>query len=189
VLSARTAAVALLAAALAGACGGDNSRVKSDWEIANESRLLRDQNEAAGIEPPAYPGAEGLLRFSVSSASDFSFFVDSASLSVGKDRIVRYTLVARSPSGVDNVSYEGISCIAGEFTIYAIGLRDATWRAVAPQWKPIERKGVQRWHSVLAQEYFCPNGSTIADAAEGLSALKQGGHPLTTLRSSSPGAR
>lgn len=180
--SARLAAAVLLGSALLGACGGD-SRIKSDWETANEGRLLRDQSDAAGIEAPAYPRAGNLLGFAVSSASDFSFYVDSASLSVGKDRVVRYTLVARSPSGVDNVSYEGLSCGAGEYAVYAIGLAGGKWRAVAPQWKPI----VQRWHGVLYQEYFCPGGVAIGDAAEGVMALRQGGHPYTRQTSAPSG--
>jgi hypothetical protein len=173
---------------LLGACGGD-SRVKSDWEVANEGRLLREQGEAAGVEPPAYPRRENLLRFSVSSASDFSFFVDSASVSLGKDRIVRYTVVARSPSGVDNVSYEGLSCSGGEYAVYAIGLGDGKWRTVGPQWKPVERKGGQRWQTVLYQDYFCPGGIAIGDAAEGVLALRLGGHPSTRQTSAPSGSR
>jgi hypothetical protein len=168
---------ALLAATLCG-CGSDNSHMKSDWEIANEGRLLRSESDAAGVEPPAFPRRESLIGVDVPLASGFSFFVDSKSVSLGSDRVVRYALVARSPSGVDNVSYEGISCGAGEFAVYAIGLADGKWRTVAPQWKPIERKGAQRWHGALYDDYFCPGGTTIGDAAEGVAALKQGGNPL-----------
>ena len=183
----RPAAAILLAASLLGACGGGG--VKSDWEMANEGRLLREQSDAAGIQPPAYPRAANLLPFSVSSASDFSFFVDPASLSLGEDRIVRYTLVARSPSGVDNVSYEGMSCGAGEYAVYAIGLGDGKWRSTPPQWKPIESRSPQRWHTELYRDYFCPGGIAIGSAAEGVLALQQGGHPLARQNSAPSGSR
>lgn len=184
----RAAAAALLAAAFLGACGGD-SRVKSDWELANESRLLREQSDASGVQAPAFPRPGNLLPFTVSSASGFSFYIDPASLSLGKDRIIRYTLVARSPSGVDNVSYEGMSCAAGEYAVYAIGLADGTWRSLPPQWKAIEGRSGERWHSALYREYFCPGGLAVGDAAEGLMALKQGGHPYTRQNSAPSGSR
>jgi hypothetical protein len=152
--------------------------MKSDWEIANEGRLLRSENDAAGVEPPAFPRGESLVGFDVPGANGFSFFVDSKSLSLGKDRIVRYALVARSPSGADNVSYEGISCAAAEFAVYAIGLSGGGWRAVDPQWRPISRRGAQLWRSTLYDDYFCPGGAPIGDAEEGVAALKSGGNPF-----------
>ena len=152
--------------------------MKSDWEVANEGRFLRDESDAAGVVPPASPRREDLVRVEVPYANGFAFLVDPKSVSVGKDRIVRYALVARSPSGVDNVSYEGMSCAAAEFAVYAIGLADGKWRTIAPQWKPIERKGTQRWHGTLYDDYFCPGGSTIAEAADGVAALKAGGNPF-----------
>jgi hypothetical protein len=40
---------------------------------------------------------------------------------------------------------------------------------------------VQRWHYALYREFFCPNRVAIADAAEGIRALEQGGHPWAKL--------
>jgi hypothetical protein len=36
---------------------------------------------------------------------------------------------------------------------------------------------VQRWHNVLRGNYFCPERYSIQTAAEGLNALRRGGHP------------
>lgn len=171
------AGIAFLAATLAG-CGSDTSRMKSDWEIANEGRILRSEADAAGIQPPAFPRGPGLIRFDVPSTSGFSFFIDPRSVSLGSDRIVRYAVVARSPSGADNVTYEGISCAASEFAVYAIGLSDGGWRTLAPEWKAIDRRTAQRWRGTLYDDYFCPGGIAIGDAAEGVAALKAGGNPL-----------
>ena len=170
--------------ALLAACASERSRLKSDWEKQNESRLVKEAAEAAPPELPPYPRRENLIGFFVSSASDFRFFVDRASLGV-KDGIVRYTLVARSASGVDNVSYEAINCVAGEYQVYARGRSDGTWISRPGPWQAISARSVQRWHNALYREFFCPNRVAIADAAEGLRALERGAHPWSTSPSSS----
>lgn len=47
------------------------------------------------------------------------FAVDPQTLSVGKDGVVRYVMVATSDSGVVNAMYEGIRCNTGEVRTYA----------------------------------------------------------------------
>jgi hypothetical protein len=169
--------VLLAAAALLAACGSSTGHMKSDWERQNEGRLARD--ESGGGSPveslPPFPRAENLAEFFVGGGGDFRFFVDRTSLSVSKDRIVRYVLVARSPSGVDNVAYEGINCREAEYRIYAVGRSDASWVSRPGEWRPITRENVQRWHNALRSEYFCPNGIAIENAADGVRALQRGG--------------
>jgi hypothetical protein len=146
---------------------------KSDWEIQQEEREWTE----GPVALPAYPKREDLLEFQVSAASRFRFYVDSASLSVGKDGVVRYTLVARSPAGAENVTREGIRCKAGTYRIYAYGRSDGRWTERITDWRAIEPKSVQRWHHALWREYFCPQRVPIYDVAEGLDALRRGGHP------------
>jgi len=164
--------------ALLPACAGGRSTGQSDWEKRNEGRLAKEAAEVAPELPP-YPRQENLIEFFVSSASDFRFFVDRASISV-KDRIVRYTLVARSPNGVDNVSYEGLNCPAGEYQVYALGRSDRTWLNRSGPWREITHRSVQRWHNALYGEFFCPNRVAIADAVEGIRALERGAHSSAT---------
>jgi hypothetical protein len=168
--------VALLGiAALLAACSSSTANFKSDWERQNEGRLARDEGGAPAENPPPFPRSENLSEFTVSTASDFRFFVDRTSLSVSKDRIVRYVLVARSPSGVDNVTYEGINCREAEYRIYAVGRSDGSWASRSGEWRPITRENVQRWRNALRDEFLCPNGIAIEDAAEGARALQRGG--------------
>jgi hypothetical protein len=170
--------------ALVSACAGDSSRMKSDWELQNEGRLVKEAADAAPTpELPSYPRRENLVEFFVSSASDFKFFIDRSSISV-KDRVVRYVLVARSPNGVDNVSYEAINCPAGEYQVYARGRSDGTWLSRPGPWQEISPRSVQRWHNALYREFFCPNRAAITDPAEGVLALQRGAHPFAP----SPGA-
>lgn len=160
----------LLLAAAAGVPAQD----KSDWERAQHKRNGREVE----VSPPAYPRALDLLPFFVSAASRFEFFVDAASISVGEDGVVRYTLVARSAQGAESVNYEGIRCSTREVRIYATGrAAEHAWSRRAGPWRRIEARSVQRWHNALAAEYFCAGGVTIHGAEEGVAALRRGGHP------------
>jgi hypothetical protein len=163
--------------ALLAACASRSQFDKSDWETQNEGRLVREAADATP-ELPAYPRRENLIEFFVSSASDFRFFIDRSSISV-KGSVVRYTLVARSSSGIDNVSYEGINCPAGEYQVYAIGRSDGSWLNRAGPWRAIEPRSVQRWHNALHAEFFCPNRIAIPDAATGVHALQRGANPVS----------
>jgi len=144
----------------------------SDWERAQQEKNWK---EGKVVLPP-YPKPGNLISFAVSATTDFKFFIDSASLSVGDDGVVRYTVVARSASGVDNVSYEGIHCRDGTYKVYAFGQSNGTWRRnPLAQWRPVEAGSVMLWRQVLRNNYFCPQNLRIRDATEGLAALKRGG--------------
>lgn len=146
---------------------------KSDWERQQEERDFTE----AEITLPAAPKGE-LIEFVVSAASNFKFFIDPRSLSVGADDVVRYTLVARGPSGAETVSYEGMRCKSGTYKVYAFANGGIWSRSRGnPDWRPIEAKSVQRWHQALRRQYFCAFGVGISTAAEGLDYLRRGGHP------------
>ena len=165
-------ALRLLALGLLLACAAAQAQPKSDWETEYEKRNWKE----AEVVLPAFPRSEDFIEFAVSASSDFHFYIDKASISVAKEGVVRYTLIARSPAGVENVSYEGIRCEGGEYRIYAYGNPNRAWRAVSQPWRPIQINTVQRWHQVLRREYFCPINTIIYDAAEGVDALKRGGN-------------
>lgn len=151
---------------------------KSDWEREQEERDWKEQ----AVKLPPYPEPARLVEFYVSAAASFRFYIDAASLSVGDDGVVRYALVARSPSGSDNVSFEGIRCRNGHYRVYAYGRADRTWVARDTEWKAIEPKTMNRQHQALRREYFCPQSVPISSAAEGIDALKRGGHPFAKGR-------
>ncbi len=126
------------------------------------------------VKLPAYPNEEDLVGFFVTSASNFKFFIDRRSLSIRSDGVVRYTLVARSPQGVDNVTYEGIHCNSSAYRIYATGHANRSWSKRTTGWRPIERKSVARWRYALLGDYFCPAGAPILTVADGIDGLKRG---------------
>jgi hypothetical protein len=172
------AGAALLLSACASEASRDASRFQSDWERNNEGRLVREASERTEVTPPPYPRAANLAQFAESGG--FRFYVDRASISVGSDRIVRYALLARSPSGVDNVSYEGLNCEAGEYRTYALGHSDGTWLSRPGAWRSLSGSRVQPWRKELAKNYFCPLEAPIESAEEGVRALARGGNPRAT---------
>jgi hypothetical protein len=148
--------------------------MKSDWQVEQERQ---NWLERAPDALPPYPKADHLLEFNVAAVTNFRFFIDASSLSVGSDGVVRYVLVARSPSGAQNVSYEGIRCKGTSYRLYATGRRDGTWtRARDDSWHPIGHEPTD-WRRALNDDYFCPRGGMIASAAEGIDALRRGGNP------------
>ena len=175
----RRALAAALALALLAGCGGNSKRdeFKSDWEEKN-ARLLRDEAPETVPTPPAFPSEKNLVRFFVSSASDFTYFVDRSSIKP-EGVVVRYVLVARSPSGVDNVYFEALNCSEREFRAYARGTNDGKWIVRPTEWRRTEP--AQRAEHALHHQYFCPNNAPIHSAAEGVNALERGGHPWAVL--------
>jgi hypothetical protein len=167
-------AAALAAAVLLAACGPHEDRTRSDWEEANAARFAKEGQDVPAQLPPA-PGRGDLLGFRAGPTSEFDFYVDARSLAVSEG-VVRYVLVARSPSGAQNVSFEAISCRSGEYRLYATGGPDGGWQRQESPWRSIGLRNVAQ--RVLMREYFCPKRIAIASGAEGVMALQRGGHPL-----------
>jgi hypothetical protein len=148
------------------------AQVQSEWERQNEERLR--QSEERVVAPPPLDRSR-LVELQLEARSEFRYFVDAASLSVGDDRIVRYAIIARSPSGVENVSFEGLRC-PGDYRIYAVGAAGGGWSGRASSWRPVPRDE-RVAQNVLARRYFCPGRAAIRSAEEGVKALRAGGHP------------
>ena len=124
---------------------------------------------------PPYPKDENLLPLYVSAATDNRFYVDAASISVGEDGVVRYTMIVKSAAGASNVSFEGIRCASHERRLYAFGRPDNTWsRARSAKWEPIRYQERNRQHHMLYDDFFCPNGIIVKDPAQAIDLLKRG---------------
>lgn len=149
---------------------------KSPWEEEQDKLNWKEE----GVRLPPYPKDSELIEFPVSSGATFRFFIDPASVGVGGDGVVRYTLIARSPSGVSNISYEGMRCSTKSFKVFAQGI-GGQWSPRQGDWRDIEARTIQRWHNVLYFEYLCPRHKAVGSAAEGVDALRRGGHPMLVV--------
>lgn len=129
------------------------------------------------VQLPAYPAKSDLVAFKVGSVAETLFQIDSRSLSVGTDDVIRYTLVVTSSEGAQNVSYEGMRCLTGEKRLYAFGHADSTWsKARNDKWTRITGS-FNNPHVELFVNYFCdasaPSTRTAEDA---LRSLRRGGY-------------
>jgi hypothetical protein len=122
---------------------------------------------------PPKPVDADLVGFAVSGATSYRFGIDPKSLTIGTDDVFRYTLVAISPQGARNVSYEGIRCQTDQRKIYAIGRPDGTWvRSRNAAWTKIEEVGNNRQHAALEKEYFCPESYAARSPKEIIDRMK-----------------
>lgn len=131
------------------------------------------------IQLPLPPKVENLLPFYVSPTATQSFSIDTLSLSVGADDVIRYTLVATSETGAKNVSYEGIRCSSYEKKLYAFGQTHGGWsRSRRDQWERISTNTPNRQHAALAKDYFCLE-LVVAGTAEEMVERIRFSKPLT----------
>ena len=121
-----------------------------------------------GFVLPPYPEDDDLIEFPVDKpGSPFRYFIDGKHLSVGEDRVVRYTLVIRSSTGGNNVSVEGMRCDAWEIKTYAYDNgRDKLRPLKAPPWKPMKRSTVDQHLLDLREFYFCDIHEHVPYAAK-----------------------
>jgi len=141
----------------------------------------RDRRGEVQAPLPQYPQPENYLPFEVGAITPFVFYVDAKSLSVGADRVVRYTVIAKSSDGALNISFEGMRCAEREFRIYAFGRSDKTWsEARNSRWEAIRSDPRNAQRAVLYSDFFCPPTGDIATAEEGVRMLRSGGNARAT---------
>lgn len=110
-----------------------------------------------GVELPAYPDGGHFVAVPLQLAgSNLEMFVDEPSLSIGDDGVVRYVLMLRSPTGTENLFYEGIRCSSQEWRSYAYGSSAGKWQALGETpWRVIGGLGTDRYRLELYQYYLC----------------------------------
>lgn len=163
--------LAASAAVLATLAGCSSSKAPSSTDDGVFTYLL--DRKGTWVEDkvdtlPPLPHASDLLPFNVSQNTPLTFTVDKNSVSVGNDGVVRYTVVATSPSGARNVNYEGIRCDTYEWRRYASINEDQTgWdRAVAFGFRRIENGELNAYQAALYQDYFCTSKLPVGTAKQ-----------------------
>lgn len=125
---------------------------------------------------PEYPKAQNLIQFDPGIVTDNRHYIDSKSITVGEDRIIRYALVIHTRGGAKNVSFEGMQCRPSGRRLYAYGHDDSTWApAKTSTWQEINFQSSTSYHRSLYREFFCPGGIAVKDAAEAIRNLRQAG--------------
>jgi hypothetical protein len=113
-----------------------------------------DWKESDTPPPPSFDTAR-LVPFDVSVQSNMKWGFDPETVAISGDGIVRYVVVARSPSGVTNAMFEAVRCATGEWKTYARFNKDSGWSSAKdPQWLPLS--GQPSLHALkLAQQGLC----------------------------------
>jgi hypothetical protein len=147
----------------------------AEWgEFEHEFDQDKPWVEMAAQLPP-YPKAENLVEFNVSSATRNRYFVDTASISVGDDKVVRYTVVVEAAGGAKNVSFEGLRCETAERRLYAYGHSNGTWsKARNAGWEGIKLRSLLSYHKALYEDHFCPDGINVRDSGQAARTLRRG---------------
>jgi hypothetical protein len=153
--------------------------------VAQSARFEEEFDDAdkpwqeIAVQLPLAPLPENLVSLPQDSSASQSFAIDSKSMSLGSDGVIRYTLVGTSNAGARNVSYEGIRCATHERKLYAFGQPDGSWsRSRRDQWERIVSSGTNRQHAVLAREFFCQE-LTIAGTPEQMLERLRRNRPLS----------
>ena len=148
--------------------------VHAEWmDFEHEFEQDKPWAEVAAQLPP-YPKAENLIPFNVSSATQNEHFVDAESISIGADKVVRYTVVIEAAGGAKNVSYEGMRCESGERRLYAYGHPDGTWsKARNAGWEDIKFRSLLSYRKALFEDVFCRDGIRVRDAKEAVQNLRR----------------
>jgi CNP1-like family protein len=166
----------VLAAAIATAgCSGPAPLVTAE-EIDDPA-----SPQHAKVEPevklPPFPKEQVLIRYDVTPRTSLEYFVDSTSISLPGEGIVRFTVVAKN-AAAENVSYEGFRCSTREHKVYARANRDGAWVMVkGASWEPVSERTTQMFRRELYWNFFCPGKYLINTPREGVDALRFGRHP------------
>ncbi|MDR2364655.1 MAG: CNP1-like family protein [Zoogloeaceae bacterium] len=154
---------------------------KRDTYTSDDDEHEKKPWEENTFDLPAYPEARDFYSFYVSAAATSRFFIDVENISIGSDGVVRYTLMIVSPSGIQNVSREGMRCQSREKRTYAMGrVHEKTWsRARGSQWTRIRNETANRYHAALFLDFFCPNGLIATRVEDIQKAIRKDGAPWT----------
>ncbi len=196
---ARSALVPLaLAAALALTACGHNRTGDLEDKLLMDPFIDKPFTEDA-VTFPAPPVDRDAVPFDVGGRdeSPLRFAIDPKSVSIGKDNVVRYTVLITSKTGARNVNYEGLRCDTAERRIYATLRNDTNqWvgnRAVdmnetanaesasmnaykpATDWQRVGNGGPTDYASALMRSYFCDVRSVAGDGKASTLVRRLGG--------------
>jgi len=143
--------------------------------LAAQAQGPADDPDWKETEVPAPPRFNPKQRVSIEMPPYVSmkFGIDPATLAVTPDGIVRYVMVAVSPSGTVNAFYEGIRCATGEVKSYARANDSGVWTIVkAPEWRRLNDNQPSRHALALAQQGACEGNTSANSATDILRKLK-----------------
>ena len=125
-----------------------------------------DWKEVDVPAPPAFK-TDRLIALEMPRHISLKLGVDPETLRITSDGIVRYVMVATSPSGNVNATYEGIRCLTAEVKTYARYGATGKWSPVVdPQWKPLNGNQPSLHALALARQGACDGRAATSQSPE-----------------------
>jgi hypothetical protein len=126
------------------------------WQQDYIEKPVSPPEQELDVALPDYPEKKNLLDLKIATdGMQYTVYLDKPSLVKGDDGVVRYTVILVPPSGVWNVSYEGLRCGEKQYRRFAYGI-DGHWQPLnTSPWRNVLGGNANRYRSILYQQYFC----------------------------------
>ena len=124
-----------------------------EWDYVDTREPWREEE----VRLPVYPAnLDELIQLNVAAQGQpYRVYIDPASLTAGKDQVVRFTSVLVSSSDVWNVTYEGLHCGERTYRRYAYG-SDGVWHSLKQSpWTRVSGVGINQYRKLLYDDYLC----------------------------------
>ena len=139
------------------------------WSALAQLRDTDPDWKESSIPPPPEFQAERMLPLDMPRHITTRIGIDPETLRITEDGIVRYVMVAPTPGGSVNASYEGIRCLTGEVKVYARYASSGTWRALPDAtWKPLNGNQPSLHALALARQGACDGRAATAGSVENI---------------------
>jgi hypothetical protein len=118
------------------------------------------------IDLPALSPKSSFTQYQTRSQTGFNFYVDVSSISFSADGVVRMSLLAISPKGSENITYEGFRCETKEYKLYALTWAfDANWLPTkGAKWRTISPTSPNSYRGDLLEYYICNGAMTLEES-------------------------
>ena len=154
--------------------------VVSAAQAADTTRYYNDKDGNAVVWKegetaiPAFPQRPDLIRFTApTEAASNQYYVDGKSLILGRDDVLRFTVVIIGSGGAVNVLHQGIDCDSDEIKTYGYGTTAGKMvRSSGANWRPLIRSGPMAYQTILADRYACDADGLSSPVADVLKRLR-----------------
>lgn len=123
---------------------------------------------------PAPPREADLVEYHLNGKTEHRFYVDTRSVAVGDDGVIRFTLVIRTGGGGVSTRYAGMRCKTWEWKTYGSLAEGGAWQTyVEPEWHKIIPKRINDFENTLLRDFFCDGDAARGDARRLVSGLRR----------------
>jgi CNP1-like family len=141
------------------------------------AQLAADNPDWKESEVPSAPKFDvaRLVEFDVSAASSLRFGIDPSTVSITKEGLVRYVVVASNSTGALNAIYEGVRCATLEVKIYARFTASGGWKPTSnAEWQSLTNTNLPRHSAILARQALCQGGRAPEASVDRMMRLLKG---------------